>query len=263
MKKIALLSVLVIMALFSVSSCSPGVSPQDYDRVSSELNAVQSQLASLQGKLAEAELLRAQSEELNKQYQRELETIQAKYKELGSEYERLKNQFAELNKQYEAAKSELGTIRAKYGELSSKYEGLNNQFEELNRQYNILIEGTAEINGGEVEQAVFKLINQERKNKGLIELMWGENLYKWAQENNRNMAANRRIEYSDYSSWQNVFWAARYSTTGQIANAALIIWKNSLQYERNFLNSVAIYGAIAAYKSGDIFYITYIASPFR
>jgi len=258
MRKITILSILLVIALFSVPSCAPTVSQEEYDRVSNELSAIQSQVESLQGKLTEAEILKAHNEELNRQYaavKSERETMQAKYEELSTEYE-------ELNKQFDTVKSEFETMQAKYEELSAEYEELNNKYEELSKQYDILTEEPAEINEEDVEQAVFKLVNQERKDNGLNELIWGGNLYKWAMANSRNMATNKRYEYSDYASWQEVHWAAGYSTTDEIANGALIIWKNGLQYERNIINKVATYGAVAVYKSGEIFYITYIASPF-
>jgi len=250
---------LLVMALFSVTSCSPKVSQQEYDRVSSELSAIQSQLASLQGKLAEAESLQGEYEELNERYdmvKSERETIQTKYEELSNQYE-------ELNKQFEPIKSELETMQTKYEELSNQYEELNNKYEELSEQYDALIVETAEINEEDVEQAIFQLINQERINNGIDELIWGKNIYKWAKENSRNMAINKRYEYSGYASWQEICWMAGHSTTDRMANAAFIIWKDSLKYEQNIINKVAIYGTVGVYKSGEIYYITYIASPFR
>jgi len=230
MRKITMLSMLLVIALFSVLSCAPTVSQQKYDRVSNELRAIQSQLASLQGKLTEAELLQqAQNEE--------------------------------WNKQYEAVKSEFETMQAKYEGLSTEYEELNKQYEALSKQYDIIIEGT-EINEEDIEQAVFKLVNQERKNNGLDELMWGVNLYKSAIANSRYMATKKRFEYPEYG-WQEVFWATKYTTTDRIANAALTVWKNHLLYETNFLNKVTKYGAVAVYKSGEIFYITYVADYFQ
>ncbi|MFC1916034.1 CAP domain-containing protein [Chloroflexota bacterium] len=258
MKKITLLSILLVIALFSMSSCTSTVPPQEYDRVKNELSAAQSQLTSLQDKLAETELLQAQNEELKKQYSAvkgELETTQAKYEELSTEFE-------DLNKQFDSLKSEFETTQAKYEELSTEYEDLNKQFEELSKQPDIIIEETAEISEEAIEQAVFQLINQERENNDLDELIWGTNLYKWATANSRNMATSKRYEYSDYASWQEVYWAAGHSTTDEIVNGAFIVWKNSQQYERNIINKVATYGAVGVYKSGEIFYITYIASTF-
>jgi len=258
MRKITMLSMLLVMALFSVPSCAPTVSQEEYDRVSNELSAIQSQLASLQDKLSEAELLQAQNEELKRQYdavKSERETIQAQYEELSTEYE-------ELNKQIDTAKSEFETMQAEYEQLSTEYEELDNKYEELSKQYDIIMEGTAEINEGDIEQAVFKLINQERINNGLDELEWGVYLYKSALSNSRNMATRKRLEYPEFG-WQEVFWATGYGRADRIANAALTIWKNGLKYETNFLNAVTKYGAVAVYKSGEIFYITYVADYFQ
>jgi len=258
MKKITILSILLVMALFSVPSCAPAVSQEEYDRVNNELSAIQDQLALLQGKLAEAELLQAQNEELNQQFdavKSEFETMQAEYEELSTEYE-------ELNQQLDTAKSEVETIQAEYEELNTEYEELNQQFVDLSEQYDIIIEGTAEINEEDVEQAVFKLVNQERINNGLNELMWGGDLYKKAMANSLNMAKNKSYEYTELFAWQEVFWATRYGTADIIANAALTIWKDGKEYERNFLSKGANYAAVAVHKSGEIFYVTYIADFF-
>jgi len=258
MKKITMLSMLLVMALFSVPSCAPTVSQEEYDRVSNELSAIQSQLASLQDKLSEAELLQALNEELNRQYdavKSERETIQAQYEELSTEYE-------ELNKQIDTVKSGFETIQAEYEELSTEYEELDNKYEELSEQYDIIMEGTAEIIEEDVEQAVFELINQERINNGLDELEWGVYLYKSALSNSRNMATRKRLEYPEFG-WQEIFWATGYGRADRIANAALTVWKNRLKYETNFLNAVTKYGAVAVYKSGEIFYITYVADYFK
>jgi len=258
MRKITMLSMLLVMALFSVPSCAPTVSQEEYDRVSNELSAIQSQLASLQDKLSEAELLQALNEELNRQYdavKSERETIQAQYEELSTEYE-------ELNKQIDTVKSGFETMQAEYEELSTEYEELDNKYEELSEQYDIIMEGTAEIIEEDVEQAVFELINQERINNGLDELEWGVYLYKSALSNSRNMATRKRLEYPEFG-WQEIFWATGYGRADRIANAALTVWKNRLKYETNFLNAVTKYGAVAVYKSGEIFYITYVADYFK
>ena len=258
MRKIIIPTVFLIMALSIVPSCAPSVSQEEYDRVSTELNSIQSQLASLQGKLVEAQLLQVQNQELNKQFdavKSEAETMQAKYEELTAEYE-------ELKKQFDAVKSESETMQAEYEELNTEYEELDKQFEELTEQYNIIIEGT-EINEEDIEQAIFKLVNQERINNGLNELLWGKNIYKWAMENSRSMATNKRLEYSENVGWQEIFWATGYSTIDRMANAALTTWKNKQQYERNFLSTGAQHGAVAVHKSGEIFYITYVADYFH
>ncbi|MFQ5996794.1 MAG: CAP domain-containing protein [Dehalococcoidales bacterium] len=260
MRKIFLLSItLLVMALLGVPSCAPTVPQQEYDRVSEELSAMQSQLALLQDKLTEAELVQAKYEELSKQHdmvKSEREAMQAQYDELSTEYE-------ELNKQFDPVKSAFETMQAQYEELSTEYEELNNKYEELSEQYDALVEEPGEFNEEDVEQAVFKLVNQERKNNGLDELMWGDNIYKWAIANSRTMVTNKQLEYSEAIGWQDIFWATGYSTADEIANAALTVWKNHREYERNFLSEVIDYGAVAVYKSGEIFYITYVADYFQ
>ena len=258
MGKIITLSMLLVLALFSMPSCSPGVSQQEYDRVSNELSAIQSQLASVQGKLAEAESLQGEYEELSERYatvESERETIQTKYEELNGQYE-------ELNRQLGPMKSELETMQSEYEELDGQYEELTNKYKELSEQFAIVTEEPAEINEEDVAQAIFELINQERGDNGIDELMWGKYRYKDAMAHNRYMATTKKLEYPEYG-WQEIFWAAGYSTADEIANAALTVWKNRLGYERAFLNKATLYGAVAVYKSGEILYITYLADYFK
>jgi uncharacterized protein YkwD len=181
--------------------------------------------------------------------------VQTKYEELRTEHE-------ELNKQFDTVKSEAESLRASYEELSIDYEELNNKYEELSKQFDILTETPAEIIEGDVEQALFQLINQERIDNGLDELMWGKFRYKDAIAHSQNMATNKKFEYPEYG-WQEIFWATGYSTVDEIANAAFTVWKNTRLYEIAFLNKVTLYGAVAVYKSGEIFYITYLADYFQ
>ena len=259
MKKITILSILLFMAIFCVLSCGPTVSQEEYDRVNDERLAIQNKLTSLQGKLAEAESLQAQNEDLNKQFETvksEFKALQAEYEERNAEYEALAEQSAAANDAFEA-------LQAEYEELNAEYEALDEQFTELSEQYETIMGGGAEIAAQDVEQAIFNLVNQERIDNGLDEVMWGENIYKWAIANSRSMAANKRLEYTGYIGWQEVFWATGYGTEDKIARAALTIWQNHQLYERNLLNVGADYGAVGVHKEGEIFYITYVADYFK
>jgi uncharacterized protein YkwD len=230
MKKNIVLSILLILALFSVLSCAPAVSQQEYDRVTSELSETQSQLALQRSELAEAEIL------------------QAEYDELSDNYDAVRSELAEAE-----------ILQAEYDELGAKYDDLGAKYDELSRQYNVLVEGTADISEEDVEQALFELINQERRDNGLNELEWNHSLYLWAKSHSRDMAARKRLETSEYDVWQDFLRAAGYSTVDRLASATLTIWRDSANYERNFLVRGATVGAVAAYKSGDVFYITYFA----
>lgn len=210
----------LVLALLLLPSCSAGVSTEDYQRLQAELNAAQGQIASLQGELAEAELL------------------QGKYDDLSATYD--------------VSKAELEAVHAEYDQLSEEYD-------DLSAKYDALTVGTAGISAEEVEQAIFERINQERVKNGLNTLEWNTGLYKWAAAHSRYMATERRYLYSDYTAWQDIFWAAGYSTLDGIANATMLVWKESRQYQANFLSEPTIYGVVAVEKAGEIFYITYMA----
>jgi uncharacterized protein YkwD len=230
-QKIIILLVLFVITLFSVPSCAPTVSQQEYDRLNNELSETKGQIAAQQSKLAEAEIMQGQYEELNENYE-------------------------DLKKQHDIKMSEIETIESQYDDLTTEYEALQ-------EQYDVIMEGTAGINTEDVEQAIFALVNQERRDRGIDELVWGKNLYTWSKANSRHMEEKRTYQDSEYVSFQEVFWAAGYSTLDGIANGALLTWRaNSYRYEQNIINP-AIYGAVGAYKSGDIIYITYMADVFK
>ena len=229
MKKIIILSMSLIITLFSVLSCAPAVSQQEYDRVNKERTEMQRQVVTLQNQLAEAEVL------------------QAEYDELSNNYDAVRSELAEAE-----------ILQAKYDELDAKHLELGAKYDELSEQYHVLVEEET-ITEEDIEQAIFELINQERQNNGIDELEWNRTLHRWAKSHSRDMATRKRLEYSEASAWQEVWKAAGYSTVDRLANATLMIWKDSIRYESQFLAKGAKLGAVAAYKSGEVFYITYFA----
>ena len=215
----------VVLLLTSCLLVGCGVSEEVYNTVVAERDAAQAQVTNLQS---------------------DVSAIQVKHDDLKADNDELKSEFE--------------TMQAKYEELSTEYEELDKQFEELSKEGDIIIE---EINEEDVEQALFKLINQERENNGVNELMWGKYLYKTAIANSRNMATNKQLEYPSRAAGKEVYWATGHSTTDGIANATLIILKNKQTYELNFLDVGFNYGAVAVYKSGEIFYITCMADYYQ
>ncbi len=244
----------MIVVIFSVANCSPSVSSEDYDSVKSELKNVESQLTALQEKLAEAALIEAKYQSLNISF----EELQKQYDARNDEIQKLKTEYDELNTKYD----ELNT---KYEQLKGQNDARNEEFEELKRQYDMIIQGNIAFNEEKIDQAIFTLINQERKNNGVDELEWGIELYKKCSQNSREMAERGELRYYESSFIrQEVFMAIKYGTIDQIANAALIIWKISdYRYRYGIINKHHIYGAVGTYKFGDIYYITYMASIYR
>ncbi len=251
MKRTGIIPVLLVVILLISTSCTSGISQDEYDRVKNELSTIQSELASLQSKLTESMALQAQSEVLNSK----LDTLQGEYEVLQTKYEELIAEYDELSADYDNVQSEFKAMQDEYEELSAKYEELSKQSE------TVVEEEVAELIEEDIEQAVFELVNQDRRDNGLDELIWSNALHKWALTNNRNMATNTRYEYIYYAGWQDIFWAIGYDTADEIAEAALTAWRNSLIYDKNILTPITDYGTVAVYKPGEIYYITYIASP--
>jgi uncharacterized protein YkwD len=195
-----------------------------------------------------------------RQLREDLQTLQGTYDTLSANYSTARNEIEVIQAKYEELTTEYTELNTTYDELDTMHDDLTTQYNELSVQYNIVMQGGITINEEDVEQAILDLINQERQNNGLDSLEWTKSLYSWAEEHSEYMAVEKSLEYSTYPSWQEIFRAAGYPTAERIANAALIIWKeNSLQYESNFLNVGARYGVVAASKSGDVFYIIYMA----
>jgi len=239
---------LLVISLFMALSCAPSISQEGHDILKKELSAIQSELSATESEL------RATESELNST-QRELSTTQS---ELSATESGLRATQNELR----AAETEVTWLQRKLTEaniMQAHYEELITKCEESKQQYDAIIEGTVEISEEDVEQAVFALVNQERKNNGLNELIWQEGLYSCARSNNLKMAETKTLQSPECPSFQQVFWFLGYGTTEGIANAALKIWKDNLySYNQNVL-SEAVNGAVAVYKSEDILYITYVA----
>ena len=223
--------IISILVSLLISSCGSTQTQEDNNNASLELGKIQQELQSVKETLSSAQTRVSELTSKLEEVKKEKEAIQAKYDELSSKYE--------------AAKNELDTIQSKY--------------EELNAKYNAMIKEPPVITEQKIEQAIFELINQERQNNGLNKLEWHKGLYWGAQNHSQHMATKGRLEYADNSHLQDVFRATGYSTVDDIARAALVIWKENIEYKKNFLYPSVINGAVSVYKSEEIFYITYFA----
>ena len=248
MNRASIISVLLVGIILISTSCASGVPQQEYDRVKNELSAVQGELASLQVKLTEAVATLALYEELNNRnatLESEFDAMQTRHEELSAEYD-------ELNIKYD-------TIQSEYKVLQSKHEELSTEYEELSKQNEVAVEEVVEISEEDVEMELFEIINEDRVENGLDILPWREGLYKRAKENSIYLATNKGLLYPEYDrEWREVYWATGYSSAVEIAEATYLVWKNRDKHERYFLWPYLDYGAVGVYKSGDIFYITYL-----
>lgn len=259
--KIGIVMVLGIAILLTSVSCGGGISQEEYDEVLFELADAQDEVSSLQAKLTEAEVLASQYVETNTRYQ----DLQKKYdasiaaeKEAAESLEALEAEYTDLTAEFETLQAKNTSNLNSIAALQAENALLKEQLEEPEVPL-------PEITVENVEQALFERINQVRTAAGLITLQWGNNLSTFAQTNNRAMMVSRVLEqYNEHwVPYQLAFIATGYDTVEALVSATMVIWENrTLQYQDNILADDAIYGAVRVERSGDIFYITFMASNY-
>ena len=255
MRRRTILSVLLVISLFTAISCSTPISQENIDKINEELSEAQSQL---QEKVAEAAKLKAANEALQNQF----DDVKSENKSLQEQYDAVKSETG-ASQETDELKEQLDVSEGKYNSLEADYEKLNSEYQDLRASYKAITEAPdTAYSEQDVEQQIFQAVNEARTNNGLDELKWGTNLYKWARANSQDMAAKQDLVYSSYGAFQELYRAVGYDTAEKFTEALMTIWENGNQYDRKFLNSGTAYGAVAVYKSGEIYYITYIADYF-
>lgn len=187
----------------------------------------------------------------------ELQTLQNEYDTLSTNYENIQDQLETAQSNYQNLSNSHNELDDEYNDLTARYNELNSKYNELNANYNELIKEPEAITEENLEQVIFDLINQERAEAGVPPIQWHDGLHWYAKKHSMFMADRRMLEYSGESYYQEIFRGAGYKTTEDMTNAAMLIWKHGIQYERNFLKEDANNGAVGVVKSGDVFYVTY------
>ena len=250
----------IILVLASVS-CGGGIAQDEYDRVLIELGEAQDEIAGLTSELDAARAVESEGVESSLKYQNllkdynnlvdESELAEAEYDALSADYEGLKAEHQLLQSQNESNLNQINLLQTENTQLQAQIDELTPPF--------------PEIDTAEIEQTLFNMINQIRTDAGLEPMQVGKNVANWARLNSEAMAYSKVHErYESYVvAYQLTFIAGGYNTAEDIANAAMIIWQSrELQYQINVLFDDAHYGAVAAEKSGDVYYISFFASDY-
>ena len=255
MKKLKIICMVLLgLAVAAGTVSCQGDLQERYDILEKQFIDASEQLAAQQVELLEAEILATQYDGLSTEYDELKEQNAAnleKLAALGAQLEELGDEIARLTGENEAKDNQITDLAAQYDELKA--------------QYDILVGAGSEITEENIEQALFDLINQERKSHGLNELVAGTNILDWSETNSQNMSVSKQEEYYDIFlvPFQRVYIAVGYSSLERVINATMTFWKShALSYNENILNEDAIYGAVSVVKLGDIFYITFMASNF-
>jgi uncharacterized protein YkwD len=256
MKIIKVLSIIIIgvLILGVTVSCGQDDLQEQIDILTTQLTDANSQVADLQQKLFEAQTLESQYDALEDQYadlQAKNEGNLEQIDTLGDTIEQLDMQVNQLT----------GTNAAQVAEIAE----IHQEYDSLKAQYDLLLGLEAGISVESIEQALFELINQERISYGLNALQPGTNLRDWALANCQAMAVSKEFEYYEktWVPFQRVFIAAGYSSLDTLVNGAMMTWQShALFYQDNVLDEDALYGTVRAVQSGNIYYITFLASNY-
>lgn len=254
-KKIIIGIVLLgIVVLAGAVSCSDEELQADYDILTTQYAEAIQQIEELQEDLLEAGNLQADLDVLQAQYDALTDQNDANIAEIASlaaQIEDLENELDELTEEIETKTNELAELAFDYDELQDEYDAL--------------VGAELEINEENIEEALFALINQERAAHGLNELAIGTNLVNWSVVNSQNMVVSKQVEVFTTHAvpFQMALITTGYSSLDRLVNSTLAIWQNhALTYEANVLDEEAAYGAVGVVKSGEIYYITFMASNY-
>jgi len=243
-KTVALLVVSIAVILCAFSCGGDAVTQEEYDTLKAKLSDAEIKFTEAKAEIAELEIkLGDPAQKLKEQsLNDEIASLKAEIEELG-------NEITELDEQNYLLTQDNAYLEDQYAELNEKYKELQETLAALEQPVTITEE--------QVENEIFRLINEERVNAGLPELVLGKNIYQEARNNSRVMATEGRVESSSLVFYQDVFWAAGYDSVESIARGALITWKlNEYRFEHGPMLPSHIYGAVGACVSGEVVYIT-------
>jgi uncharacterized protein YkwD len=252
---IVLLSILVLVGL---GSCGQGDLQAEYDILVAQYEQANAQLTQLQEDLAESQLLQTQCD-MN------YDGLSTRYDDLTDQNISNLNEIASLETQLAELESELDELAEEIVTKTNELSDCAFNYDVLKAQYDALVGATLEVNEENIEQALFDLINQVRIAHGLAGLQISTDLEEWALVNCQSMVVSKQLEvYTTHAvPFQRAFIATGYSSLDRLVNAALTIWQSHiLSYDANILAEDARYGAVKVIKSGEIYYITFLASQF-
>jgi peptidoglycan hydrolase CwlO-like protein len=250
MRKFIKISVLVTLSLLAIlvpysckSSAEGGVSQAEYDALKAQLDAAQARIAELE---AAPPATTVPSDE---------QSLRDEITSLNAQIAALENQVADLDNRNDTLIQEKASLEAQYEELNAEYEDVQATLAALARK--------TPFNEDNIEAEIMSRLNDDRVAAGINKFLTGEVLYKQAKRNSQKMAESGKVEIVSTTFYQVTFWAAGYDTVEAVARGALLTWKiGTYPYEHNVLFGYNKFGAVGAVISGDIVYITLLASPY-
>lgn len=123
-------------------------------------------------------------------------------------------------------------------------------------KYKVKVIRTKAVTALERSKKAFAIQNEYRKEKGVKELEWSDELYQFALyrlktsgfDDHRNLGKDMNDYFGDYAGYRDMYFAENL-TTGATAKDAMKLWKGSSGHYNNLLSSDHTCGAIA-YRNG-------------
>jgi len=242
-----IIPVLLAAALVGMAGCSSSISQEDYEALQSELQA----------KSAAAAALESQVDELNADYQE----LELQYNARDVEIQAVRADLAALNVSCEQLMQQDEARLEEIQDWIAEYDALVQDYNELKAQYDSIVDEHGEFTEAEVDQAIFALVNQDRRANGLDELEWGVNLYGWARQNSISMSDTGEFKYTAWLTRQAVLITAGQATLDGLVNGVMMVWRQQKhEYTPKFMDPKSPYGAVATYKLGGVYYVTFAAA---
>ena len=252
MKKTAKIIAFITLSLVILAgtiSCGGGaITQEEYDILKAQLDAAEGKVAEVEAEITTLKAAAAQTSTAP-----DTQPLQDEIVSLKAELKNLEDEISALNEQNEALAQDKADLEARYAALNVEYDEMEATLEELTQPVTITTE--------DVENEIFRLLNEERVKADEAEFIWGDTMDNVARQNSRNMAESGKATPSGLVLYEETFWAIHYKTINEIATAALFAWMaNEYRFEHGALLSSNKYGAVGAYETGGVFYIAFMAA---
>lgn len=126
---------------------------------------------------------------------------------------------------------------------------------------------------GDIEQAIFQIVNQRREEAGLTQLSYNANMQYYARIKSKDMGDRGYFNHVNpdgvymnqiikadgisYRAWgENIAYIEGLTDYGALANRFMSNWMNSQGHKDNILSSNFSSIGIGVYKAGDTYYAT-------
>ena len=120
-------------------------------------------------------------------------------------------------------------------------------------KYKVTVKKVKRITEKQMSKQAFKIQNRYRKEKGVKELQWSDELYEFARfrltnsgyDGHKNLLRDEVLYFGNYALFKNFMFAENMCSSSPDAKDAMEAWKGSKAHYKNLLSQNHVCGAIA------------------